>query len=77
MAAILVAGSDEEQVVSLDDTVAVRTDLLKMSDGWDERLLHLLRHHGGGFVGRPVSVPPAPHAGDTSPASRRWATPRT
>ncbi|MEU9621853.1 hypothetical protein ACIODT_14285 [Streptomyces sp. NPDC088251] len=48
-----------------------------MSDGWDERLLHLLRHHGGGFVGRPVSVPPAPHAGDTSPASRRWATPRT
>ncbi|MFF2962778.1 hypothetical protein ACFVT1_28470 [Streptomyces sp. NPDC057963] len=62
MAAILVAGPDEEQVVSLDGTAAVRTDPRKLSDGWDESLLHLPRQHGGRFVGRPVSVGPAPHA---------------
>ncbi|MEU1407729.1 NAD(P)/FAD-dependent oxidoreductase [Streptomyces sp. NPDC005728] len=53
--------------VELDDTAAVRTHLLKMFDGWDESLLHLLRHHDGGFVDRPVFVLPAPHTWDHVP----------
>lgn len=53
--------------VALDDTAAVRAHLLKMFDGWDESLLHLIRHNDGGFTNRPVFVLPAPHAWEHVP----------
>lgn len=53
--------------VALDDTAAVRAHLLKMFEGWDESLLHLVRHNDGGFVNRPVFVLPAPHAWEHVP----------
>ncbi|MGJ5748878.1 2-polyprenyl-6-methoxyphenol hydroxylase-like FAD-dependent oxidoreductase [Streptomyces puniciscabiei] len=53
--------------LELEDTAAVRAHLLKMFDGWDERLLHLLRHHDGGFVNRPVFVLPVPHTWEHVP----------
>ncbi|MEU5532226.1 NAD(P)/FAD-dependent oxidoreductase [Streptomyces sp. NPDC020362] len=53
--------------VEPDDTTAVRAHLLKMFDGWDENLRHLLRHHDGGFVNRPVFVLPAPHTWEHVP----------
>ncbi|MBM4795888.1 FAD-dependent monooxygenase [Streptomyces sioyaensis] len=53
--------------VALDDTAAVRAHLLTMFEGWDERLLALVRDHDGGFVNRPVFVLPAPHAWEHVP----------
>lgn len=53
--------------VALDDTAAVRAHLLRMFEGWDESLLHLVRHNDGGFVSRPVFVLPAPHTWEHVP----------
>jgi 2-polyprenyl-6-methoxyphenol hydroxylase-like FAD-dependent oxidoreductase len=53
--------------VALDDTAAVRAHLLRMFEGWDERLLHLVRHNDGGFVNRPVFVLPVPHTWEHVP----------
>ncbi|MGP8303994.1 FAD-dependent oxidoreductase [Streptomyces inhibens] len=53
--------------LDLDDTEAVRTHLLKTLDGWDERLLHLLRHNDGGFISRPLFALPVPHTWEHVP----------
>lgn len=47
--------------VELGDTAAVRAHLLTRYDGWDERLLALLRDNDGGFINRPVFALPVPH----------------
>ncbi|MFG2530676.1 FAD-dependent oxidoreductase [Streptomyces sp. NPDC048516] len=56
-------GPEDWQVaagVELGDTAAVRAHLLTMFDGWDERLLALLRDHDGDFIQRPLFALPVP-----------------
>ncbi|MFI6445613.1 FAD-dependent oxidoreductase [Kitasatospora sp. NPDC050543] len=53
--------------VDLGDQEAVRTHLLETFDGWDERLLYLLRHNDSAFVNRPLFVLPAPHTWEHVP----------
>ncbi|MFE0381002.1 FAD-dependent oxidoreductase [Streptomyces inhibens] len=53
--------------LDLDDTEAVRKHLLKTLDGWDERLLHLLRYNDGGFINRPLFALPVPHTWEHIP----------
>ncbi|WP_354637347.1 FAD-dependent oxidoreductase [Kitasatospora camelliae] len=47
--------------IDLGDQRAVRTQLLRMFDGWDESLRYVLRNSDNGFVNRPLFVLPAPH----------------
>ncbi|MEU6329992.1 NAD(P)/FAD-dependent oxidoreductase [Streptomyces sp. NPDC047049] len=63
-------GPEDRQVaagVEPGDTAAVRAHLLTMFDGWDERLLALLRDNDGGFIHRPVFALPAPHTWEHVP----------
>lgn len=47
--------------VDLGDHQAVRTQLLRMFEGWDESLRNILRNGDSGFVNRSLFVLPAPH----------------
>ncbi|MFF2808714.1 FAD-dependent oxidoreductase [Streptomyces sp. NPDC058000] len=47
--------------VSTTDTEAVRAALLAGFDGWDDRLLALLRDSDDGFANRPLFALPVPH----------------
>ncbi|KPC62072.1 FAD-dependent oxidoreductase [Streptomyces chattanoogensis] len=47
--------------LDLADTAAVRARLLAQYEGWDERLLDILRDNEGGFRNRPMFVLPVPH----------------
>ncbi|WP_031072806.1 FAD-dependent oxidoreductase [Streptomyces sp. NRRL WC-3742] len=53
--------------VDLDDHRAVRTQLLRMFDGWDESLRYILRNGDTGFVNRSLFVLPAPHTWEHVP----------
>ncbi|AJT66155.1 hypothetical protein T261_4512 [Streptomyces lydicus] len=47
--------------LDLADTASVRARLLAQYEGWDERLLDILRVNEGGFLNRPMFVLPVPH----------------
>ncbi|MFF4952429.1 FAD-dependent oxidoreductase [Streptomyces chattanoogensis] len=47
--------------LDLADTASVRARLLAQYEGWDERLLDILRDNEGGFLNRPMFVLPVPH----------------
>jgi 2-polyprenyl-6-methoxyphenol hydroxylase-like FAD-dependent oxidoreductase len=53
--------------IDLRDEQALRTHLLRMFDGWDERLRYILQNSDHGFVHRPLFVLPAPHAWEHVP----------
>ncbi|KJS57369.1 FAD-dependent oxidoreductase [Streptomyces rubellomurinus subsp. indigoferus] len=53
--------------VDLGDQQAVRANLLRMFDGWDERLRYILRNGDSAFVNRPLYVLPAPHTWEHVP----------
>ncbi|HEX3779875.1 MAG TPA: NAD(P)/FAD-dependent oxidoreductase [Pseudonocardiaceae bacterium] len=53
--------------LDLADTAAVRAHLLGRYDGWDERLLDLLRTNDSGFIDRPQYALPVPHTWHRAP----------
>jgi 2-polyprenyl-6-methoxyphenol hydroxylase-like FAD-dependent oxidoreductase len=48
--------------VDLDDRAAVRAHLLAAFEGWDDRLLDLVRSADSGFVNRPIMTLPVGHS---------------
>ncbi|WP_067814305.1 FAD-dependent oxidoreductase [Actinomadura kijaniata] len=53
--------------LDLDDTDAVRARLLDIYEGFDDRLLDLLRRNEGPFISRPLYVLPVPHTWERVP----------
>ncbi|MET9658358.1 hypothetical protein [Streptomyces sp. NPDC006510] len=56
--AVFRAPENWHTALDLADSGVVLACLLKMYDGWDERLLDLLRMNDGGFVNRPLYALP-------------------